>query len=262
VATPSASSPRAEDLPKAPRERPWEFVRRWWRSRNRHHGLRYWLIFWGLPLVVLYAALFTINGFLIGWQTAYDVTLAIDSPGDVTSAHTTFWAWPLSVAGWLAMPGVAGAVAGYVVNSSITRRRSSSITDKYAIGDNPRFRRKSLALDLIPLLKELISRENDFGLSYEFVPRFVCLAHKKNYRLAQNHWERYVSDMLDTDLLKGHETGIGAMHHAVKGAVASLMAGPLRDTCPICGEVDQIKRSSGGTEESGSEEKDGTDAKG
>jgi hypothetical protein len=40
-------------------------------------------------------------------------------------------AWFLSVAGWLVMPGVAGAVAGYVVSDSIASRRSRPLDEQF-----------------------------------------------------------------------------------------------------------------------------------
>ncbi|MEK8106589.1 hypothetical protein NKG94_17525 [Micromonospora sp. M12] len=36
-------------------------------------------------------ALYVVNGFRIGWQQAYDVTIGITSPGEVASAYL---AWP------------------------------------------------------------------------------------------------------------------------------------------------------------------------
>jgi hypothetical protein len=77
---------------------------------------------------VVFAALYIVNGFVIGWEEAYNVCLAIDPPSE-TSAPVL--AWALSIAGWLVMPGVAGAVAGYVVSDSIGSRRSRSLGDSF-----------------------------------------------------------------------------------------------------------------------------------
>jgi hypothetical protein len=41
-------------------------------------------------------------------------------------------AWSLSLAGWLVAPGVAGAVAGYVISSAIEARRRRPIDGLFA----------------------------------------------------------------------------------------------------------------------------------
>ncbi|MGN9915845.1 DUF6313 family protein [Micromonospora palomenae] len=75
-----------------------------------------------------YGLLFVLNGLIIGWQTAYDVNIGITSPA-VTALPAL--AWPLSIAGWLVAPGIAGAVAGYVVSSSIRSRRRRRIDNLF-----------------------------------------------------------------------------------------------------------------------------------
>lgn len=108
------------DLAPPPRETLSAFARRWWRARRRHPGLRYWLLFRGLPLLVVFMALFVANGLVIGWRQAYDVMLAITSPA---ATGSPVLAWFLSIAGWLVGPAVAGAVAGSIVTASISSRR-------------------------------------------------------------------------------------------------------------------------------------------
>jgi hypothetical protein len=112
------------DLPPPPREALFALARRWWRARGRHPGLRYWLLFHGIPVLVALAALFAANGLVVGWRTAYDVMLAITSPAATSSPVL---AWFLSVAGWLIGPAVAGAVAGSMVNAAIARRRKRPV---------------------------------------------------------------------------------------------------------------------------------------
>jgi hypothetical protein len=51
-------------------------------------------------------ALFMINGFVIGWSDAYDVTVQITSPLDTAQRWV---AMPLSLAGWLVWPSVTGS---------------------------------------------------------------------------------------------------------------------------------------------------------
>jgi hypothetical protein len=101
-------------------------VRRWWRSQLRHSPFRHWLIYRGSLLAAGYAGLYVTNGFVIGWRETYDVNVAITSPA-ATSAPLL--AWPLSVAGWLMVPVLAGALAGYMINTTISGRRSKSIKD-------------------------------------------------------------------------------------------------------------------------------------
>ena len=118
----------ALDLDPAPNERVRHKIRRWYRSAGHRRGLHFWLMFRGLPAIVVWAVLYVANGFVIGWRNAYDVMLAIISPADTTSPVV---AWPLSVVGWLAAPGIAGAVAGYVVTSSIQGRRRTKPEELY-----------------------------------------------------------------------------------------------------------------------------------
>jgi hypothetical protein len=117
------------DLAPPPRETATALVRRWWRARGRHPGLRYWLLFRGAPVLLLFAGLFTANGMVIGWRTAYDVMLSITSPAATTNP---LLAWFLSVTGWLVGPAVAGAVAGYMVTAAIEARRRKPIDELYS----------------------------------------------------------------------------------------------------------------------------------
>ena len=96
------------DLAPPPREGPVALARRWWHSRGQHRPLRYWLLFRGIPALVTFTALFVANGLVIGWRNAYDVTLSITSPAATTSPVL---AWPLSLAGWLVGPAVAGRLS-------------------------------------------------------------------------------------------------------------------------------------------------------
>ncbi|SHM26331.1 hypothetical protein SAMN05443668_101148 [Cryptosporangium aurantiacum] len=86
------------------------------------------MLFRGLPVLLALAVLYVVTGFVVGWRDAYDVSLGIESPAE-TKAPVL--AWFLSVAGWLVMPGVAGAVAGYVVSDSIASRRSRSLSESF-----------------------------------------------------------------------------------------------------------------------------------
>jgi hypothetical protein len=69
-----------------------------------------------LTLGFAFVALFLLNAVVNGWSTAYDVALTIVSPWDRGRVRTTALAAPLSVAGWLLVPSVVGALAGYLVS--------------------------------------------------------------------------------------------------------------------------------------------------
>ena len=101
-------------------------VRRRYRSRFRHRGMRYWLPYRGLPIIAFYVILYCMNGLVIGWGNAYDVTLGITSPA---GTHQPALAWVLSLAGWLLVPGIAGAVAGYIVTTQIEGSRQTPFSD-------------------------------------------------------------------------------------------------------------------------------------
>ena len=69
------------------------------------------------------------DGTTIGWVKAYEVMVAIISPSDTTNPAL---AWPLSVAGWLAGPAIAGAVIGHIVSAAITAHRTESFNEIFA----------------------------------------------------------------------------------------------------------------------------------
>jgi len=121
---PPTSAYHSVDLIPPPRERVPEKVRRWWRSRGRHRGLRYWLVLRGAPILVGFSVLYVANGIILGWRTAYEVCIGIVSPA---ATGVPVLAWFLSIIGWLLVPGLAGAVAGYVVTTMTTERRTKPI---------------------------------------------------------------------------------------------------------------------------------------
>ena len=82
------------------------------------------MIFRGLPVSLAFAALYVATGLSIGWVQAYEITLAITTPSHTRSPVL---AWSLSLAGWLIAPGIAGAVAGYVISSAIDARRRAPV---------------------------------------------------------------------------------------------------------------------------------------
>jgi len=95
-------------------------LRRIFRSAESLSNLQYILIFRGAPVALAYAALYVVNGMFLGWQNAFDVSFCIVSPA---ATRLPALALPLSIAGWLVVPVLAGAIAGYAVQRSLETRR-------------------------------------------------------------------------------------------------------------------------------------------
>lgn len=109
--------------------------RRRWRALGAYTGVPHWLLVRGSPLAAGFLLLYLANGLVIGWTTAYDVTIGITSPGDPEKVSVPALAWPLSMAGWLAMPAIVGATIGITVEQAITGRRRRTLTE--ALGAPP-----------------------------------------------------------------------------------------------------------------------------
>ena len=108
-------------------------VRRRFRALGAYTGLWHWLLLRGTVVVAAFAVLYVANGLAIGWRTTYDVTIGVTSPGDEQVA-VPLLAWFLSVAGWLAAPALAGAVAGTIIGRAVSGRRQQSILDVLTTG--------------------------------------------------------------------------------------------------------------------------------
>jgi Family of unknown function (DUF6313) len=179
----------------------------WWRSRARHRGVRYWLLVQGPVVLLVLVALFGINGFAIGWDDAYEVTVQIKSPLDTDQPWV---AVVLSLAGWLVWPSVTGAVAGYVLTDAVSSRRGRSAV---VIGSR-----------LIPVLGRR-------GVSEEFSQYFLSLHDSP--RVAQSDWEKIVSAFLYTDAISANANPRERIAQAVSAAIAFVFAMPDK-RCPFC----------------------------
>ncbi|RSM86347.1 hypothetical protein DMH04_14390 [Kibdelosporangium aridum] len=190
------------------REGPIDFIHRWRRGLAQHRGIRYWLLVQG-PLVLLgLATLFIINGFVIGWEKAYNVTVQITSPWDEEIAQP--WvAMPLSLAGWLVWPSVTGAVVGYVLADPTGGRARSGTS-------------------LIPRLDS-----DDGQIDEPFARRFEQL-HRGRRKKANTHWVKIVGRFLSTDAVNSNAHSQRKMEQAVAAAIAFLNAMPGEMRCPIC----------------------------
>lgn len=184
-------------------------IRRWWRSRARHRGIRYWLLVQAPVFLLGLGALFVINGFVIGWPDAYDVTVQIMSPLDTAQRWV---AMPLSLAGWLVWPSVTGAVVAYVLADLTDTRRGGALIPEGG--------------DLIPVLGRR-------GVAEDFA-RFFEWLHDEDWQTAQSHWERIVAPFLDTDAVSENAGPRLRMHQAVTAAVAFLTGLREDPRCPLC----------------------------
>ncbi|MET9544201.1 DUF6313 family protein [Streptomyces sp. NPDC006627] len=97
---------------------------RWWRSRDALPRLQRWLLLRAVPVLVVFVVLYSVNGLLVGWTDAYNVLTGIESPGDVSAK---WCAWPLSVAGWAALPALIGGFVGYLVTGQIQAHRTEEL---------------------------------------------------------------------------------------------------------------------------------------
>jgi hypothetical protein len=185
-------------------------ILRWWRSRARYQGIRYWLLVQAPILLLCLGALFVINGFVVGWRDAYDVTLQIRSPWETSQP---WLAVLLSLAGWLVWPSVTATVVGYVMTEVIYAGQSKPSALIPAGGD------------LIPLLGGQDVAE-DFSRYFEWL-------HFGDWRNAQSHWEKIVEQFLSTDAVGEKVSPRLAMNQAASAAVSFLIDLPDR-RCPLC----------------------------
>ena len=172
------------------------------------------MIIYVLPIITAYALLFAANGIWNGWRIAYDVNLAITSPAD-GKVRLAWLAWPLSVAGWLLMPVLAGAVVGYVVNTSLDRRRVKGEEPREDLPGRGRAR-----FEWMPYL-----RDRGYTAHYDipegFINYFLGL-HDGDWNVTEEHFSREVQDNLNRDVVRPHDRQWVAMRLAVAASVKVL----------------------------------------
>ncbi|MFJ8770153.1 DUF6313 family protein [Streptomyces clavifer] len=101
-------------------------LRAWWADRHALPQFGYWLLSRGTVALGVCAALYVLNGVLIGWGDAYDVLIGITSPSAV---RPQWCAWPLSLTGWAAIPAIVGGSAGYVITRQIQAHHARELSD-------------------------------------------------------------------------------------------------------------------------------------
>jgi hypothetical protein len=164
-----------------------------------------------------FAVLFVANGFVIGWQNAYNVAALNGLPWDTSAPWLAFL---LSLTGWLGIPALVGAVVGQIVVETTDNRRPT--------GPKIRWGR-----DYIPLLDRLLYAGHGFTVRRQFPVEFVQV-HDSKWKLAQDHWEIMVGEFLNTVAtddsirMSSREVLIQAVNEA-----AAVMPEPVV-RCPHC----------------------------
>jgi tRNA(Glu) U13 pseudouridine synthase TruD len=88
---------------------------------------------------------------------------------------------------------------------------------------------------LIPRLTKAVTGDDREWVSADFAAAFRAL-HGTDDRVAQNHWERIVERVLNTDAVEPNATGRKAMRQAVRATVVLLERSDLRGRCPVCAQ--------------------------
>jgi len=101
-------------------------ARRWRRSLKAMPSFSKLLLSWGVPFAIILLALLLLNGFIIGWWNSFDVLTGTISP---VNSRSPALALVLAITGWLLVPAVVGALAGYAVNRRISGWRDQKIED-------------------------------------------------------------------------------------------------------------------------------------
>ncbi|MEU2539267.1 DUF6313 family protein [Streptomyces iakyrus] len=96
----------------------------WWARRYAFGRLPYWLLTRAAVVVAVCVGLFIAGGVLMGWGTAYELLIGITSPA---KADPQWAAWPLSVAGWAAIPAFIGGTAGYLITAQIKKHQARDL---------------------------------------------------------------------------------------------------------------------------------------
>jgi hypothetical protein len=90
---------------------------------NRTH---HWLVTRASVWLAVLCALYVLGGLLLGWSAAYEVLVGVAAPANCPQP---WLGYALSLTGWLLVPGLTGAAAGYIVTRQIERRRSTALAE-------------------------------------------------------------------------------------------------------------------------------------
>jgi uncharacterized protein DUF6313 len=181
----------------------------------------------GIVIMLAFAAWYVAACLTLGWRESYDVLLGIRSPADT---GVPVLAWPLSFAGWLIAPGVAGAVAGYVITMEIEMQRGRPVEQVVS-------QHQEDPGELIPLLTELPEvSDAEVGPGVDRTDFFIAYMklHDGDPSRAQDHWERVVQSVLATDAVDPDASGSRAIAQAVTASVTLLNRFATLGRCPRC----------------------------
>ncbi|WP_425415306.1 DUF6313 family protein [Pseudonocardia acaciae] len=92
----------------------------------------------------------------------------------------------------------------------------------------------------IPLLSDFCY-QNEFGIEGSFTIAFVR-QHHNDWGTAQDHWERIVSRVLDTEAIPTGASGTEAMFHAVRASTV-IIDRDHKGRCPHCAKSSSKRRS-------------------
>lgn len=107
--------------PGIPSDTAWERLRDFVRSSAFLNRPRYWLVTRASVWLGGFGVVYVLGGFLLGWTTAYEVLVGLTAPAQ---CRHPWYGYLLASAGWLLVPALTGAAAGYLITRQIDRRRS------------------------------------------------------------------------------------------------------------------------------------------
>lgn len=110
--------------PGVPGDTVWEQLRDFLRSAAFLGRTRHWLVTRASVWLGGFCAVYVVGGFLLGWSAAYEVLVGLTAPAQCR--HPAY-GYLLSSVGWLLVPALTGATAGYLVTRQIDRRRSMDL---------------------------------------------------------------------------------------------------------------------------------------
>ncbi len=195
-------------------------LRRAWRSRKALKGVTQWVLDWGVPIALCLLVLYVFAARAGSPSGVYEVFTLIEAP-----KHTLLWA--LSLLGWLLVPAIIGGFAGHVITTRIGSVKS--------ISANSLFRQRTWGQRLRPpgLIDDLRPYFHGNHARQEFVDAWVRVAHRNDWKRAQDHWEVYVRDIMSTPQY-AHLDRRECLRQAQNTSKMGLLFTALVGLCIVC----------------------------
>ncbi|MFF0398882.1 DUF6313 family protein [Streptomyces sp. NPDC005248] len=230
----SASAPPTGGPPPPGRR---QRLRARWSDRHALPRFAFWLLSRGTVVLAVCAGLYVLNGFLIGWANAYDVITGITSPA---ATRPQWCAWPLSLAGWAAIPAIIGAAAGYVITEQIQAHHARDLSDVL-----DELRRRTSGPAPLPRERLVITLHEVHEQGSEAVKAAVLAfgaRHPLNGLSAEPDWgwaEKHFTSLIETIMGTAaplQDSAAATVHRAKNEAIGFLLAVNTRPDyhCPIC----------------------------